>query len=88
VLVLADGGLLVAGGSIVEPGLGKEPEKAWLARLGPDGALLWTKVFEAPGDQNLFSAVALPDGGFAAAGFSASKGAGEGDIWVLRLGYK
>jgi hypothetical protein len=88
VLALADGGLLVAGGSIVEPGLGKESEKAWLARLGPDGAVLWTKVFDGTGDQNLFSGLALPDGGFAVAGFSTSKGAGEGDIWVIRLGYK
>ena len=88
VLMLADGGLLVIGGSIVEPGLGHATEKAWLARLGADGAVLWTKVFDAAGDENLFSAVALPDGGFAVAGFSAAKGAGEGDIWVLRLGYK
>ncbi len=88
VLALADGGLLVAGGSIVEPGLGAEKEKAWLARLGADGAVLWTSVFEGPGDENLFSAAALPDGGFAVAGFSTSKGAGEGDIRVLRLGYR
>jgi hypothetical protein len=88
VLVLADGGFIVAGGSIIEPGLGQEPERAWIARLGADGALLWTKVFDAPGDQNLFSIVALPDGGFAAAGFSGSKGQGEGDIWVVRLGYR
>ena len=88
VLPLADGGLLVLGGSIVEPGLGHTTERAWLARLGPDGAVLWTKVFDAKGDENLFAAVALPDGGFAAAGFSAAKGAGAGDIWVLRLGYK
>ena len=88
VLTLADGGLLVAGGSIVEPGLGKESEKAWLARLAGDGTVLWTKVFDGPGDENLFSSVALPDGGFAVAGFSTSKGAGEGDIWVIRLGYK
>lgn len=88
VLALADGGLLVAGGSIVEPGLGNATEKAWLARLGPDGAVLWTKVFDSSADENLFSAVALPDGGFAVAGFTAAKGAGEGDIWVVRLGYK
>jgi len=88
VLALADGGLLVTGGSIVEPGLGKENEKAWIARLGPDGAVLWTKIFEGTGDQNLYSGMALPDGGFAVAGFSTSKGAGEGDIWVIRLGYK
>jgi len=88
VLVLADGGLLVSGGSVVEPGLGLDKEKAWLARLAPDGAVLWTKVFDSTGDENLFSAVALPDGGFAVAGFSTAKGAGEGDIWVLRLGYK
>ena len=88
VLALADGGLLVTGGSIVEPGLGKENEKAWIARLGPDGAVLWTKIFEGTGDQNLYSGMSLPDGGFAVAGFSTSKGAGEGDIWVIRLGYK
>ncbi len=86
--MLADGGLLVSGGSFVEPGLGQETEKAWMARLAPDGAVLWTKVFAANGDQNLFSAIALPDGGFAVAGFTAAKGAGEGDFWVLRLGYK
>jgi hypothetical protein len=50
VLALADGGVLVAGGSIVEPGLGKENEKAWLARLSAEGAVLWTKVFDGPGD--------------------------------------
>lgn len=88
ILPLADGGFLVVGGSIVEPGLGKENEKAWIARLGADGAVLWTKVFDGTGDENLFSAIALADGGFAIAGFTASKGAGEGDIRVLRLGYK
>jgi hypothetical protein len=88
VLALADGGLLVAGGSVVEPGLGMDKERAWIARLAADGTVLWTKVFDGTGDQNLFSAVATPDGGFAVAGFSTSKGAGEGDIWVIKLGYK
>src|SRR5262249_29623791 len=88
ILALADGGFLLSGGSVVEPGLGKEEERAWIARLAADGTLLWTKVFEGTGDENLFSAVVLPDGGFIVAGFSTSKGAGEGDIWVLRLGYK
>lgn len=88
VLALADGGMLVTGGSVVEPGLGRVNEKAWLARLSAEGAVLWTKVFDGPGDENFFSAVALPDGGFAVAGFSTAKGAGEGDIWVIRLGYK
>ena len=74
--------------SIARSGPGAPLEHHVARRLGPDGALLWTKVFDAPGDQNLFSAVALPDGGFAAAGFSAAKGAGAGDIWVIRLGYK
>lgn len=88
VLALADGGFLVVGGSIVEQGASDEKEKAWMARLGADGAVLWTKVFAAAGDQNIFSAVALADGGFAIAGFTNAKGAGEGDIWVVRLGYK
>jgi len=88
VLTLADGGLLVVGGSIVEPGQGIEKEKAWMARLAADGSVLWIKVFESAGDQNIFSAVALPDGGYALAGFTNAKGSGEGDIWVVRLGYK
>jgi hypothetical protein len=89
ILVLADGGLLLGGGSVVEPGTGEpEREKAWIARLGGDGAVLWTKVFASSGDENLFSALALPDGGFALAGFTNAKGAGEGDFWVMRLGYR
>jgi hypothetical protein len=88
VLALADGGFLVLGGSVAEPGLGNEKERAWIARLGADGAVLWTRAFESAGDENLFSAMMLPDGGFALAGFTNAKGAGEGDFWLLRLGYK
>ena len=59
-----------------------------MARLSADGAVLWTKIFDSTGDQNIFSAVPLADGGFTIAGFTNAKGAGEGDIWVVRLGYK
>ncbi len=87
VLALPDGGFLVVGGSIVDPN-SSDKEQAWIARLGADGALLWSKVLGGAGDENLFSAMLMPDGGFALAGFTNTKGAGDGDVWVLRLGYK
>jgi hypothetical protein len=87
-IALADGGLLVLGGSVIEPGLGTVREQAWVARLDAAGKVLWTRVLGGAGDDNLFSGIALSDGGFVVAGFTNSKGAGEGDVWVVRLGYK
>jgi hypothetical protein len=59
-----------------------------VARLDAAGKVLWTRVLGGAGDDNLFSGIALSDGGFVVAGFTNSKGAGEGDVWVVRLGYK
>lgn len=50
------------------------------------GGAKWGKIFGGPKDDVVLSIVALPDGGFAVAGRTASKGAGKMDAWVLRLG--
>ena len=56
-----------------------------MLRLGPDGRPLWDQAFGGPGEDEASAVAALPDGGLAVAGYTASKGAGELDAWVLRL---
>ena len=82
IAALADGGFVVAGWT--EP-KGTSDRDAWIFRLDRTGGLLWEKTFGGAEHENATSIVALPDGGFVVAGFTASKGAGESDVWVLRL---
>jgi hypothetical protein len=84
VVTLADGGFVVAG--FLKKGEFGD-EQALIARLDGSGNVLWRKVMGGAGDDNLLQIVPLADGGFAAAGFTSSKGGGQGDVWVVRLGY-
>jgi uncharacterized delta-60 repeat protein len=57
----------------------------WVARLSAKGELLWENTFGG-GMEDWATAIAgFPEGGFAVAGETQSKGAGNGDVWVLRL---
>lgn len=58
----------------------------YVALFDAQGGLLWKKFF---GEKDWEEALALaptPDGGFAIAGLTKSKGAGETDCWLIRVG--
>ena len=57
----------------------------WVLRLDGAGNVVWERTFGGAEYDSGFSVAALEDGGFAVAGSTRSKGAGESDIWVLRL---
>ena len=82
--LLADGGFVIAG---LAKNSAEGDENGWLARLDSKGKVLWVKFVAHGKDDNLLSVVPLPDGGFMAAGFTNSKGAGGGDVWLVRFGY-
>ena len=82
VVALADGGLAVAGGTKSK---GAGNWDMWVLRLDGSGNAVWERTFGGGEDDGADSVVALADGGLAVAGFTASKGAGGGDMWVLRL---
>ncbi len=87
ILALPDGGVAIAGAwhppAAPLPGYITD---AWILRLDRKGRLLWeTKLGRLEKPDRAFSIAPLPDGGFAVAGFTASKGAGESDGWIFRL---
>ena len=81
-IVLADGGLAVAG---ITESKGAGGLDVWVLRLDAAGNLLWDRTFGGADWDAAQALTALPDGGFALAGWTRSKGAGAGDAWVLGL---
>jgi hypothetical protein len=82
IVALADGGLAVAG-MTKSKGAGKRD--MWVLRLDEAGNVLWDHTYGGAHEDRATSIVALADGGFAVAGYTESKGAGNRDMWVLRL---
>ncbi|MBI4554445.1 MAG: hypothetical protein HY715_02190 [Planctomycetes bacterium] len=78
-----DGGYIVAG--LTESfGVGKAD--AWVLKLGMDGQVEWQKTYGGE-DFDFASCIhETRDGGYIMAGETGSCGAGETDIWVLKLG--
>jgi hypothetical protein len=90
----ADGSYLVAGHTSSNNGDvtgNKGWTDGWLAKLDNQGNKSWSKTFGGSGEDFITSITALPDGGFAAAGYSNSNdmdvpgNKGEFDFWILRL---
>jgi hypothetical protein len=56
----------------------------WLVELELDGDLVAEQAYGGPGDDGFAGVAAAPGGGFVAAGFTDSSGAGLFDAWVVR----
>jgi hypothetical protein len=65
VAALADGGLLLGGKAKSEASAGFD---AWVVRTDPKGEILWDTTYAGPGDEEVDTIVALPEGGFVVAG--------------------
>ena len=64
-----DGGLILSGETRASWPKAKYGT-AWIVRLGPDGTVLWDKIYGREGTSGyLFSASQAPDGGYVAAGY-------------------
>lgn len=55
-----------------------------LVRTDGEGNLLWDKKYGGGDYECARSVAVLPDGGFAMAGYTESKGAGQKDFWLVR----
>ncbi len=60
-------------------------QDAWLALVDPAGTLTGQFRYAGTAADYFTSVFALPVGGFAVAGTTTSFGAGQGDMWTLRL---
>jgi hypothetical protein len=57
----------------------------WIVKLAPNGAIEWQKTYGGPGFDLVHSIQQTDDGGYAVAGWTGSFGAGDTDMWVLKL---
>jgi len=56
----------------------------WLVRVDANGDSLWTRNFNAGGNDYFKSVLQTPDGGFAVVGITDGSGAGHNDFWLVR----
>ena len=78
----SDSGFIVAGST---PSFGAGGADIWVLKLDASGNVLWQKAYGGTGTDVAYSIRETSDGGFIVAGITASFGAGDTDIWVLRL---
>ena len=78
----ADGGFILAG--VTAAGINDAPH-ALFARFDSNGSVVWQKVYQGISAEGIGSFAPTGDGGFIAAGWTASFGAGGSDAWVIKL---
>ena len=82
VIQTSDGGFL-AGGYTCSYGAGKAD--FWLIKTNSQGNKIWDRTFGGSGCDGCESVIQTADGGFLAAGYTKSYGAGEADFWLIKM---
>lgn len=78
----ADGGYAVAG---YTQSFGTGDYDIYIVKLDSSGALQWSRTVGGPGADYAYSIVQIADGGYVAAGSTRSFGAGNDDMYVVKV---
>ncbi|MFX0196918.1 MAG: NosD domain-containing protein [Candidatus Hodarchaeota archaeon] len=78
----ADGGYIIAGARMT-PGAG--PFDVWVIKIDATGTVVWEKTYGGPADDGSRSIEQTADGGYIIAGTTKSYGAGDKDVWVIKI---
>jgi uncharacterized delta-60 repeat protein len=78
----SDGGYAVAGYTASSGAGGTD---VWVLKLRADGTIEWQKTYGGPDEDEAVSVQETTDGGYVVAGETKSFGAGDWDIWILKL---
>ena len=78
----SDGGYTVAG---YTNSFGAGDYDGWVLKLNSDGTVAWQKTYGGTGTDYALSIQQTSDGSYIVAGFTYSFGAGNNDVWVLKL---
>jgi hypothetical protein len=77
-----DGGYVVAG---YTRSYGAGSRDAWVMKLDNTGAIIWQKTYGGESWEQIDSVQQTADGGYIVTGLTQSFGAGESDVWVMKL---
>ena len=65
--------------------MGAGKTDVWIVKLDKRGNLVWDKTFGGSENDEAHSIIQTNDGGYAVVGWTKSKGAGNSDVWVIKL---
>ena len=82
-IIQTKGGGFIAAGSVWSKGAGRGD--VCVAKIDKRGSLVWIKTYGGSEDDEAHSIVQTDDGGYAVVGWTESKGAGNSDVWVIKL---
>ena len=77
-----DGGYIVAGHAYLWDAGGYN---FWVLKLTSTGDIEWERIYDGGRDEEAHSIQQTNDGGYVVAGFTTSYGAGDWDLWILKL---
>ena len=82
VQVTPDGGYIIAGRTV---SFGQGNSDVWLLKLSDSGDIEWQKTYGSSGNDHPYSIQVTSDGGYIVVVYTQSYGAGDYDIWVMKL---
>jgi hypothetical protein len=82
IIQTTDGGYVAAGWGA---SFGAGGNDMYIVKLNGSGTLQWSKTIGGSGDDRALSIVQTTDGGYAAAGYTTSYGAGDYDLFIVKL---
>jgi hypothetical protein len=56
----------------------------WLVKTDSSGNMQWNRTYDGGANEEAYSLVQTPDGGYALAGYTSSFGAGDSDFWLVK----
>jgi len=65
--------------------MGAGKTDVWIVKLDKRGNLIWDKTFGGSENDEAHSIIQTEDEGYAVIGWTKSKGAGNADVWVIKL---
>jgi hypothetical protein len=82
-LIQTTGGGYAVAGYTSSKGVGGQD--FWVIKLDEQGNQIWDRTYGGGGDDWAWAFIQTTDSGYAVAGITTSKGAGERDFWVIKL---
>jgi hypothetical protein len=77
-----EGGYIMVSASLI---FGAGYTDIWIVKLNPNGGIEWQKTYGGPGFDLGHAIQPTVDGGYITAGWTGSFGAGNTDVWLLKL---
>ena len=81
IIQISDGSYALAGYTMSKGGGDTD---FWLVKTNASGTKIWDKTFGGGGRDKCYSVIQTSDGGYALAGYTASKGSGNYDFWLVK----